>query len=386
MAFVPRLTSSGMQGNKWWYSNKNIFYASGYGLPNCTCYAYGRYAEIRNAWANLPSGDAKLWYNRATNFERGSEPRLGAIICYGTVSPTDSHGGHVAVVEEIKDNGNTIVTSNSYWRGSYFKLETVYRSRNWLPSWVPSSRNYYFQGFIYNDGDVDPSPPTPTPSPDRASIYVIAAIAGCFARESTVNPGIWESLIVPSDSPPWYHVYVVGEGIGGYGLGQWTNWRNPNTGNVSWRCKNLYDWLTANNIPVDSGDGQLTFMIYEGVWTNSSQTRGNYTSLYEFLNTDSTNLNDLVWDFLANWEGVPGNAYDERLRRANQFLQYMQEHSNDNPSDYQWISKNAFLSESEMLNNVMCMFFYFSNGSPSPPYTPTRKGMPFWMMVRYIKF
>lgn len=385
MAFTPRLTDEGMRGNKWWYSNGNPFYATNpqrLGLPNCTCYAYGRYAEIRNAFANLPTGDAKKWYPAATKFDRGQEPQLGAIVCYGTRLTTDSHGGHVAVVEEIVDD-NTIKTSNSYYNGKYFQVETVYRQHNWLPSWARGTvRDYVFQGFIYNDA-VGPYPGPP--APDRASDYVVAAIAGNFARESTVNPGIWESLIVPSDSVPWYHVYVVGQGIGGYGLGQWTNWKNPNTGAISWRTKNLYDWLTANGFSPDSGDGQLTYMIYEGVWANSSQTRGNYTSLFEFLNSDSTNLSDLVWDFLANWEGVPGNAFQERLNYATQFYQYIQEHKNDNPNDYSWIAKNGYLTESEKLNNVMCMYFYFSNGDPTPPYVKPINKLPLWMMVRYLR-
>ena len=52
------------------------------------------------------------------------------------------------------------------------------------------------------------------------SAYPIAAAAGCFKRESGVNPGIWESLIVPSDT--FYHVYQF-DNIGGYGFGQFTN-------------------------------------------------------------------------------------------------------------------------------------------------------------------
>ena len=38
--FEPRLTSAGMRGNPYWYS-RNPFYQAGYGLPNCTCYAWG---------------------------------------------------------------------------------------------------------------------------------------------------------------------------------------------------------------------------------------------------------------------------------------------------------------------------------------------------------
>lgn len=147
--FVPRLTSDGMQGNLHWYSNGNPFYARGYGLPNCTCYAYGRFWEIGdpgNTGANNPlelpqHGDGGTWWTYPTTLEKGFIPQLGAVICFEGIP------GHVAIVEQINGDG-TIVTSNSAWGGQYFFLETL------------SSINNYnnCQGFIYNPyaGGVDP--------------------------------------------------------------------------------------------------------------------------------------------------------------------------------------------------------------------------------------
>ena len=43
--FTPRLNSDGMQDEKYWYSG-NPFHTAGYGMPNCTCYAWGRFWEI----------------------------------------------------------------------------------------------------------------------------------------------------------------------------------------------------------------------------------------------------------------------------------------------------------------------------------------------------
>lgn len=159
MSYIPRLTENtptAMQNNPWWYSNANIFYASGYGLPNCTCYAYGRYAEVRNAWASLPSGDAGTWYDNATNFQRGQTPQLGAIICWH--DPNGVYAGHVAIVEEILSNGR-INTSNSAYGGQYFY--TAYRDP---PDYYIPYHNgaYTFQGFIYNDTPIPPTPPTPS--------------------------------------------------------------------------------------------------------------------------------------------------------------------------------------------------------------------------------
>ena len=155
--YVPRLTSDGMAGNLHWYSNGNPFYAGGYGLPNCTCYAYGRFWEIGdpgNTGANNPTtlcrGDAREWYAYTQDgYERGQQPQLGAIICFN-----QSESGHVAIVEKINDDGS-IVTSNSAWGGSYFYLQGD-RLDNAL---TPANHYGGCQGFIYNPfagGGVDP--------------------------------------------------------------------------------------------------------------------------------------------------------------------------------------------------------------------------------------
>ena len=46
----------------------------------------------------------------------------------------------------------------------------------------------------------------------KISPYVVSAMCGCWAWESGMNPGIWESL-TPTD---WDHEYQY-DGIGGYG-------------------------------------------------------------------------------------------------------------------------------------------------------------------------
>lgn len=154
MPFTPRLDDTGMLNNPWWYSSGNIFYPD-YGLPNCTCYAYGRYAEIRNAFAPLPGNDAGDWYDNATAFSRGSAPALGAVACY--TSPSGQFPGHVSIVEEIAPDG-TLTTSNSGWGGPYFWTATVTPSGGYLESWMRSGgRDYVFQGFIYNDTQPTPS-------------------------------------------------------------------------------------------------------------------------------------------------------------------------------------------------------------------------------------
>lgn len=148
MAFTPRLTPSGMLNNPWWYSNGNPFYASGYGLPNCTCYAYGRYAEIRNGFAALPISDGGQWWGDvSTAFQKGQVPQLGAVACW---EDPNGGAGHVAIVEELRANGD-ITTSNSAWQSTYFYLENLTASSNYQYS------NYRFQGFIYMDIPIVPA-------------------------------------------------------------------------------------------------------------------------------------------------------------------------------------------------------------------------------------
>lgn len=142
--FKPRLDSSGISESKWWGS-QNIFTAAGYGMPNCTCYAYGRAAEIAGKFLSLPGNDAGNWYANATSFSRGKTPRLGAIAVWG--KSNKGYAGHVAVVEEIKSNGD-IVTSNSAYGSTYFYTDTYSASNGY--AWKNSYRDYSFIGFIYH--------------------------------------------------------------------------------------------------------------------------------------------------------------------------------------------------------------------------------------------
>lgn len=372
MPFVPRLSQNSptpMRGNKWWYSSGNPFYAGGYGLPNCTCYAYGRYSEIRGAWVKLPTGNAGLWWGRAQGkFNCGQTPALGAVCCWH--DPRGNYAGHVAIVEEILPNGD-IITSNSAWHGTYFYTSTVHYADTGKGHYHIGYHGgaYRFQGFIYN---VDQGGNAPIVN---INLYVVAAICGNLKRESNINPGLWESLRPTS----WDHQYAY-DGVGGFGLGQWTNVGTPHG-----RCWNLHEWVTSNGYQDGDGNGQLAFIVHEDYWTNSSQKRGNYNNLTEFLQTDSTNLSDLTWDWCACWEGVPGNHFSERLEAAELIYQYFLAHMNDSSLDYTWISKNNYLTWDEMYNNAMCVLFWMSGGAIVPPPLAGRKKMPIWMMLRYFK-
>ena len=143
-AFQPRLRAPSLSDSRY-YSSDNIFYDSGFGMPNCTCYAWGRAYELTGKKPMLSTGDAGTWYdyNRENDiYDYGEIPRRGAIACW---RDADGGPGHVAVVEEI--DGDKMICSNSAYSGDVFYLDT-------LPVDDPSQGrdNWIFQGYIYVDG------------------------------------------------------------------------------------------------------------------------------------------------------------------------------------------------------------------------------------------
>lgn len=122
------------------YYSENIFYNSGYGMPNCTAYAWGRVYELLKKKPKLCTGNARDWYdyNKANGiYPCGNEPRLGAVACFD-----NEYGGHVAVVEDI--DGETITFSNSAYNGKNF-----YLSYADIDDTNPGQDGWSFQGYIY---------------------------------------------------------------------------------------------------------------------------------------------------------------------------------------------------------------------------------------------
>lgn len=217
------------------------------------------------------------------------------------------------------------------------------------------------------------------PDKRKISAYVVAAMCGCWARESGMNPAIWESLT----PVPWTAVWSeYGANTGGFGLGQWTNTNGDHHG----RLYQLHTWVTSNGY--EDGDlyGQLNYIPVENVWHQNSNPLG-YTNLTQFLTSDSTDLPALVESFLACWEGVPMDAYEERLSRAKSYYRYIYENA-DKPSST-WTPSGGNYYQNPLgdsaLNNVMCVYWWAGGAEPKPPTPPTptkNKSMPLWMFLK----
>ena len=150
-AFSPR-TSAPSTSESYFYAS-NPFYQCGYGMPNCTAYAYGRAWELLGSKPNLSTGNANTWYDYNINhgvYSYGITPKLGAIACWTT---TQWGPGHVAVVEAI--NGNKVTISESSWGGFNFRTKEMNSNGS---DYMGSS----FQGYIYILGD-NPQPHSAEP-------------------------------------------------------------------------------------------------------------------------------------------------------------------------------------------------------------------------------
>jgi hypothetical protein len=150
--FVPRETAP-EETNEFYYSNKNIFYKLGYGMPNCTAYAFGRAYEILGEEPKLTSGSAFRWFNYNKNggfYPFGDIPKLGAIACFG--GNTANPNGHVAVIEKIQDGYAHL--SNSSWGGYLFRVD-LKKLNAWDTAYKVGGEYLPFEGFIYIYDEVE---------------------------------------------------------------------------------------------------------------------------------------------------------------------------------------------------------------------------------------
>lgn len=125
-------------------------------LSNCVGYAAGRFHEIckRTQMDYFDPINAEDIYENAIShgLKVGSEPKLGAAIVWEGVG---DKAGHIAIVEDIQDEGNEILTSESGWNCSNPFWTQLRRKGN--GNWGADS-SYKFKGFIYQPEECEPEP------------------------------------------------------------------------------------------------------------------------------------------------------------------------------------------------------------------------------------
>lgn len=323
MADFVRRTEAPTTDNAYYYAD-NPFYQYGYGLPNCTCYAFGRFWELKGGdRPSLSWGDAEKWYGHTSDgYERGSVPKLGAVACWrrGDAS-TDSDGaGHVAIVEKVYSDGR-FLCSNSAYNSTMWYEKTLSPDEDY--TW---NSKYTFQGFIYNPVDFENEDTTPD-TVDKSQVvsgnryltlaemqvnarYIyqflssrgwtlnaIAGMLGNFQKESTINPGIWQSLDEGNTSL-------------GYGLVQWT----PAT--------KYLDWCTSEGLEPSDMDSALLRIIYELENGLQYYPTDDYPETFSQFKTSTKSAYYLGMAFVYNYER-PASATSERGENAQYWYDYL---------------------------------------------------------------
>lgn len=204
-----------------------------------------------------------------------------------------------------------------------------------------------------------------------ASLYVVAAILGNWYSESNINPGIWER---GKPSGDFDAIYPAG---GGFGLGQWTN-----TSATNMRLQQMHDWMVSQGYSPDDGTGQIAYFIHEGTWyTHPSLIYSSqYSSLDDFLQSTSTNLEDLTYAFCEGWEGIHDSSWEMRYTHAQDIYQYLLTHANTDLVTH-WINPDRYLTVSEIYNNAIMAYRLLSSGGGGGGNPWRRRGMPLYMML-----
>lgn len=136
-----RTTSEGLDNE--WYTTRNHYYQTGYGIQqnggNCTAYAHGRVQEICQAEIPYSRGNA-ISFAYKTFLHKIDTPSFGAFAVWG-----GSYTGHVAVVEEVYENGDILISESS-WHDFVFKTTRLSKADNYTNNGLPLVGFYMYDG------------------------------------------------------------------------------------------------------------------------------------------------------------------------------------------------------------------------------------------------
>lgn len=406
-SFVPRLEApelgSGGGENDGGGEEANFWISTGHGgsnrcmvidsnkgtvIPNCVGYAWGRFMEILGSTPTLSTSNAENWYgNTSDGYSRGTEPMVGAVICWrkGDIGDDpDIEGedaGHVAIVEQIVNNDDGsikyIVTSESgyiakgvvYNPKEHFSTVTrYYNGGRWH-----TNTNYHFQGFIYNPRlsgvlttdfvsklDVTARNDYLTQSEMQKnaryiwqylgskgwSLNAVAGMLGNMESESTISPCRYEVIKGASigkhptreevaqyfeDYKANNTYYKTADSTGsrgrypGIGL---TGWTFSDAGKpedrVIWSNNKLVKWCDERKLDFQDMDSNLERIIYEKDHGMQWHTGGSdYKISFKEFSTSLKPAYWLAGAFLDNYENPASPNFEVRGKRGDYWFNYL---------------------------------------------------------------
>lgn len=138
------------------------------------------------------------------------------------------------------------------------------------------------------------------------SINAVSGLLGNMESESTINPGIWQSL-------------NYGNYTGGYGLVQWT----PAT--------NYTNWAESKGYSITDGDAQLKWIDEETTKTGQWIKTSSYNFSFETFKTSHESPEYLASAFLKNFERAGVEVEEKRRTQARKWFNFL---SNSSSGEY----------------------------------------------------
>ena len=281
MKYTPRLTAPSKSDKNFIHYSKGgyntcimIDKSTGSVLPNCVGYAQGRLLEILGKKAvnwKLPACNAEDWFETAqkNGFKTGMTPKLGAIAVFraGTTHNGSDGAGHVAVVEEIKSNGDIVVSQSAYG-GTEFYLSTITKASGYM-----YNSNRPFLGFIYCG--IEFEQPIPASENIVAGKKVALNNTPCYSSESTktaygVKTGtfyLWDNVVRNGRIRITNAVSRVGV------AGQVTCWINIDDVSLSASATTT----TSKPQPVLKSIDEIAREVIAGKWGNGADRKARLT-------------------------------------------------------------------------------------------------------------
>lgn len=348
MAKFEARTTAPQVGNSYFFGNGNIYNDGENEMPNCTAYAFGRFWEIRGGSApRLTKANAGDWWdlNKSSGaYSYGSTPELGAIICW----KKPGSWGHVAIVEDVKENGDIMYSESWYEPAKFFATDTTTKSSGY--KFTGGSEGYIFQGFIYCGIKFDNAVTSTTSS--NASIanqilnptsrkmttaidekliwqylilkiknpYGVAGLMGNLFYESSLSSinlqGSYEDYLGYSDlsytqavDNGSYSASRFSSDEAGYGLAQWTS---------SGRKANLYNYCKSRDASIGNVTTQLEFLYNE--------LAGAYSSVLSVLK-NATSVKEASNEILFYYEIPADQSSSVQNKRASKGSEYYEKYS-----------------------------------------------------------
>lgn len=232
---------------------------AGYVLPNCVGYAQGRLLELHGEnkinW-KLPACNAEDWYDKAkaNGLQVGHTPKLGAVVVWraGNTHNSADGAGHVAIVEEIKANGDIVVSQSAYG-GQEFYMSTITKASGYM-----YAANRPLVGFVYAGVEFEEDKPEPEQSTTsvQAGIKVELKNVQAYASEASLGSyGLRSGTYYTWDGNPKNGRIRLTNAAGKVGVpGQVSFWVSLAdiglSADTSVKTPTAGDRYTLNNVPV----------------------------------------------------------------------------------------------------------------------------------------